>query len=866
MFFKNINVRASALPKLALLFVGTIWIVVASTQNVLAQRSKINFNRDWKFKIGDHKGAEATTFKDQDWEHISLPHSFSMPYFMSKDFYTGYGWYRKTFKTSSDFENKHLFLDFEGAFQDAEIFLNGERVGEHKGGYTGFSIDITDAVKSGDNVLAVRLNNLWNSRLAPRAGEHVFSGGIYRDVYLVVTNPVHVDWYGTYVTTPLATPEKAIVNIQTDVRNDGNEAKSIKLRTDILDPQGHLVSSKTTKEVVAKGSSKTFSQNLKAFSSPQLWSPEKPVLYKAVQTLVEGGKTTDVYETTFGVRSLKWTADSGFYLNSKHYYLRGANVHQDHAGWGDAVTNTGFYRDVKMMKDAGFNFIRGSHYPHDPSFIEACDELGMLFWSENAFWGIGGFKPEGYWNASAYPTQAEDQQAFEQNVLQQLTEMIKIFRNHPSIIAWSISNEPFFSSKEVIGKMRELLKKQVTLSHKLDPSRPAAIGGAQRPLDENRIDNLGDIAGYNGDGASIPVFQNPGFPTLVSEYSSTTADRPGVFGPQWGDLSKDKGEPLHTWRSGQAIWCGFDHGSIAGETLGKMGIVDYFRIPKQAYYWYRQAYTGATPPKPHQSGIAAGLKLVADRTVVESINGTEDVQLLVSVLDEQGNILNNTPSVKFSVVSGPGEFPTGRSILFEKNSDIRIMDGQAAIEFRSYFAGKTVIVASSPGIKSDTLELTFKGNIPYSVSQKYTEKPYIRFERAKPTTELVKFGPNNPAFSSSVQQGSSAGLGVDANPDTYWQASENDPAPEFILDTEKNIAVKSIKLLFPSNAGQLYRIETSKDRKNWQLLTESKPTTDKEAYYSFDGKKSGRFIRICFRETVHAKIAELEVTGIVSNK
>jgi beta-galactosidase/beta-glucuronidase len=195
---------------------------------------------------------------------------------------------------------------------------------------------------------------------------------------------------------------------------------------------------------------------------------------------------------------------------------------------------------------------------------------------------MGGSHTEGTWSASAYPINASDEKPFADSLKHSLSTMIRIHRNHPCIIAWSMSNEPFFSEPKVMSKVGPLLKELVELSHQLDPTRPAAVGGAQRPLDSTRIDKIGDIAGYNGDGATQSAFQNPGVANVVSEYGSVTADRPGKYQPNWGDLAKDQGKPVHDWRAGQAIWCGFDHGSIAGSSLGKMGIVDYFRIPKRA--------------------------------------------------------------------------------------------------------------------------------------------------------------------------------------------------------------------------------------------------------------------------------------------
>ena len=161
-----------------------------------------NFNQSWKFKRADVSGAEATAFDDSSWADVGLPHSFDLPYFMSSKFYVGYGWYRKHFTVPSSWSGKSVFLEFQAAFDQAQIYVNGKQVGEHIGGYNGFSIDITSAIKTGDNVVAVRLNNNWNAQLPPITGDHTFQGGLYRNVFVVVTDPLHVAWYGTWVTTP----------------------------------------------------------------------------------------------------------------------------------------------------------------------------------------------------------------------------------------------------------------------------------------------------------------------------------------------------------------------------------------------------------------------------------------------------------------------------------------------------------------------------------------------------------------------------------------------------------------------------------------------------------------------------------------
>lgn len=609
-----------------------LWLVLLLLSGAInvcradSPRQTINFNRGWKYCQGDFDHAARPGFDDSEWEKIGLPHSFSTPYFMSKDFYVGYGWYRKAFPVKKEILGKKSFLEFDGVFQEAEIFVNGHLAGTHKGGYTGFSIDISAYLKEGKNLVAVRVNNCWRPDLAPRAGEHVFSGGIYRNVRLVIKSPTYIDWYGTWVTTPDLAENKGksgSVHIRTDVCNASGKTDTYRLLTTVVDAQGKEVSSVSTSQVLPDNATYTFEQQTKEIQAPQLWHPNHPALYKVISSLYHGQELIDRYETAFGFRWFEWTADRGFFLNGEHLYFKGANVHQDHAGWGDAVTETGMRRDIRLVKEAGFDLIRGSHYPHSPAFSQACDEIGMLFWAENAFWGIGGHKGDGYWNASAYPVNESDRAEFENSVKAQLKELIHIHRNHPSIIVWSMSNEPFFTAPETINPMRKLLEETVKLSKQLDPTRPAAVGGAQRPLGEKRIDKLGDIAGYNGDGSYIPEFQQPDMPTVVSEYGSTTADRPGEYDPGWGDLAKNNAQNGFPWRSGQAIWCAFDHGSIAGSALGKMGIIDYFRIPKRAWYWYRNAYKGITPPEWPQEGTPARISLVADRTDNIKADGTD---------------------------------------------------------------------------------------------------------------------------------------------------------------------------------------------------------------------------------------------------
>ena len=840
------------------------FLLLGLSAPTIEARENINLNREWKFHLGDEAGAASVTHDVGGWSDIHLPHSFSLPYFMAPTFYTGYGWYRKTIDVPAEWAGRRVAVEFEAAFQDAEIYLNGALVGRHRGGYVGFTFDLTDSLRPGGNVLAVRLNNLWRPDLAPRAGDHTFGGGLYRDVRLVVTDPLHVTWAGTFVTTPTLAAKagaESTVRIRTELRNASGVDQPAIVRTDILDPSGAKVAGVSTRLTVAAGATVVCDQTTEPVVGPHLWAPEHPHLYTAKTTVFEDrallarDKEVDSYETTFGFRWTEWTADRGFFLNGKHVWLRGANVHQDHAGWGDAVTNAAHERDVRMVKEAGFNFIRGSHYPKDPAFAEACDRLGVLWMSENTFWGIGGRHSDGGWGASAYPVTSEHEARFDESVLHSLRSMIRVHRNSPSIMAWSMSNEAFFSDVPM-AKVRALLEKSVALSRELDPTRPAGVGGAQRPLNSERIDRIGDFAAYNGDGATQPAFQKPGVPSLVSEYGSVTVDRPGKFAPGWGDLNSQltNGRPTRfPWRAGEAVWCMYDHGSHAGLNLARMGIVDYFRVPKQAYHWYRENYAGVPAPAAPSNNPPAKISLSADKSLLAAPDGTDDAQLSITLVDAAGRPVNATVPVTLSIVSGPGEFPTGRTITFSPAghgdaSDIAIRDGQAAIAFRSYHAGTTVLRASSPGLPDAALTLVTGGAPLFvqGVTPLSPDRPYARYV-ARPSGS-VPDGPdaetdaslvsasrspapagdvlalNRPTKAGASAAGSASGLANDGDISTVWRAPDAGERHTWEVFLEVAYDVERITLVFPEPANHRYFIEVAGGDMNWRQVIDQSST------------------------------------------
>ncbi|WP_420137311.1 glycoside hydrolase family 2 protein [Sphingomonas sp.] len=837
-----------------------------------AERSRVNFNADWRFKLGTAEGAEAPGFDDGGWERVGLPHSFSMPYFRAADFYVGDGWYRKSFTLPAIVPGKRYALEFEGAFQDARIYVNGVALARHRGGYTGFPVDITKAIRAGRNVVAVKVNNEWQATLAPRAGEHVFSGGLYRDVWLVTSDDVHVPWTGTRVTTPDLSAASGKVAVETEVRNDGAAPAEVVVQTQVVDAAGRVVATLPEARVDVGPGATVIAQQVSApIARPRLWTPETPALYRTVSTLRVGGRARDRFETEFGFRWFAWTADRGFFLNGQHRYFRGANVHQDQAGWGDAVTNRAIERDVRMIKDAGFDFIRGSHYPHDPHFAETTDRLGVLFLSEAPFWGTAGFKHA--WGAPAYPTEAADRPAFEASVKQQLAEMIRINRNHPSIVVWGMDNEVFFTKKETLPEVRRLLKEMVALSHALDPSRPASIDGAQR----GEIDKLGDIAGQNGDGASL--FPDPGIPSFVAEYGSNMEDRPGTYAPGWGDLpmtpgaDKDKeGSWRLPWRAGEAIWAGFDHGSVAGKRFGGMGMIDYFRLPKRQYYWYRNAYAKTPPPPWPVAGTPAALRIATSSPTIARADGTDDVQVVVSVVDASGRRLSNSPPVRLAIAAGPGEFPTGRAIDFAPNSDIAIRDGAAAIAMRSWQAGTTRLRATSPGLKDGVIEVrTLRG--PRFVAGRTplaADRPYVPF--VKPLREHEgdgSFGTNNPTFASSNAAEHSSRLVNDGNPDSYWAPAAGDATMGVTVDLERVVEVHRLTLTFPQEAPYGFIAEVDDGKGGWRTLVEQIEGQDTRRVRTLETESiAGRTVRVRLRPTAGAPngLAEIVVTGAMKTE
>lgn len=279
-------------------------------------------------------------------------------------------------------------------------------------------------------------------------------------------------------------------------------------------------------------------------------------------------------------------------------------------------------------------------------------------------------------------------------------------------------------------------------------------------------------------------------------------------------------------------------------------------------------YSQVPPPEWPAQGVPAQLKLDASRITDILTDGTDDVQLTVTVLNAEGKPVSNSPAVDLKCISGPGEFPTGKMIRFQPDSDIRIMDGQAAIAFRSYYAGTSIIEASSPGLKPARIEITFRGDVAYKkgVTPEVEERPYVRFKKENKEKAIQVFGRNNPTFASSQHEKQVAGLAADGNLNTYWQTSQDDPSPFLILDTEKELEIKDIRVEFPQESVYRYVIEVSGDRTKWDIVLDKQDNNRKESFAAkafTDTSVRARFVRIRFKGKSPAAVADVVVKGVV---
>lgn len=470
------------------LFLSLLALCLGAGTVRAADRVHQSFDFDWKFTLSAPAGAEAPGFDDASWTTVQLPHdwSLSLPYLSPQEggkpqmgfMQGGLGWYRKSFAVPAAWKGRRVSLEFDGVYHRATVYVNGREVGFHPYGYTAFAYDITDYLLPGqDNVVAVKVDH------TDCPSSRWYSGsGIYRHVWLNVTDPVHIGLWGTYVTTPAAGSDRAEVRVETTVVNDGVKAAQVALTSELRDPAGRVVAKATVKAPLAAGAQAVLPQEF-SLQAPALWDIDAPQLYTLVSTVRRGGAVVDRYETPFGIRDIRFDPDKGFFLNGRSVKMKGGDIHQDAGSLGAAIPDRAHERRVALMKATGFNAIRCSHNPPAREFLDACDRLGMLVIDESFDkWKIGYYEQwyDDWW--------ARD-----------LASMVFRDRNHPSVVLWSVGNETREQGDRT-GAGTARLQALRAECERLDPTRKVAVTTSpdyNRTYNKNGFNASVEVVGYN---------------------------------------------------------------------------------------------------------------------------------------------------------------------------------------------------------------------------------------------------------------------------------------------------------------------------------------------------------------------------------
>jgi len=468
-----------------LLLSGKIMSVKAQ-ENI--QRKQL-FDYNWKFFLGDSPSAGTKDFDDKSWRHLDLPHDWSIEGKLDPKnpmggaggyFPAGIGWYRKKFDVPASWKGKCISIYFEGVYMNSEVYINGKSLGIHPYGYTTFSYYLTPYMDFGrENVLSVKVDNSKQINCRWYSGS-----GIYRHVWMIVTNPVHVATWGVNITTPQVSAEKATVQIKTLVKNETDLSQSIILKTRLQGKNAVKAGDNQIKVELRANSEKEIDHTI-TISKPLLWTPETPHLYQAEVLILKDNQVIDETSTDFGIRSIKFTAENGFQLNGKTVKINGGCVHHDNGCLGAAAYDRAEVRRVELLKSAGFNAIRTSHNPPSEAFLDACDRLGLMVIDE-AFDG---------WKESKTPF--DYALYFNEWWQRDLEAMVLRDRNHPSIIIWSTGNEIIERKKTEAVETAKMLANCI---RKNDPTRPVTSAMTTWDNDWEIFDPLfaaHDIGGYN---------------------------------------------------------------------------------------------------------------------------------------------------------------------------------------------------------------------------------------------------------------------------------------------------------------------------------------------------------------------------------
>ena len=587
-----------------------------------AARTVADFDSDWRFYLGDDARASQPGFNDAGWRQLNLPHDWSVEgQFSLSNPATpeggalpgGIGWYRKTFSVNDNLAGRQIFIDFDGVYQKSEVWINGHRLGLRPNGYISFRYELTPYLVQGRNSIAVRVDN------SVQPNSRWYSGsGIYRNVWLVTTQRIAVDHWGSYITTPKVSNEQATVRLRLSIRNTTGAPAAVTVKTIIRNARGLAVASSGIEGLRLDDTLITANQFF-TVNRPKLWSVNEPYLYHAVTRIYRQGKLVDEYTTPLGIRYFNFDAASGFTLNGQPLKISGVCDHHDLGSLGAAVNTRALERQLQLLKVMGCNAIRTSHNPPAPELLDLCDQMGFLVMDE-AFdcWR----KPKVKYDYHLY---------FDEWHQRDLTDQLLRDRNHPSIIIWSIGNEiPEQGDSTGTAIAREL----AGLVRRYD-DRPVTAANDQ-PYPGNYIIKSGalDLVGFNYHHRLYERFQQdfPGMKFIGTETVSALETR-GVYdmpsdsirrwpnnkemknglgrmnddytvsaydnvSAPWGSTHEETWKLIkkYGYLSGEFIWTGFDYlGEPTPYTWparsSYFGIIDLAGFPKDEYYMYQSEWT-----------------------------------------------------------------------------------------------------------------------------------------------------------------------------------------------------------------------------------------------------------------------------------
>lgn len=607
------------------LFIFILFSTFAATSlSTRAQRNEQLLEEGWRFTKGDVTDAATPGFDDSRWESVTVPHDWAIygPFSRENDLqnvavtqnfetqasiktgrtgglpYVGVGWYRTTFDTKPDQE---VTLVFDGAMSEARVYVNGQEACFWPCGYNSFYCNVTRLINPDgrNNTLAVRLEN------RPQSSRWYPGAGLYRNVHVITTNRIHIPVWGTQITTPHVADDYASVCLRTSVENSGQ--KELTLVTEILSPEGKTVATKENKGFINHG--QPFTQNF-IVERPALWSPESPSLYRAVTKVYVEDKLTDTYTTRFGIRSIEYVADKGFYLNGKLRKFQGVCNHHDLGPLGAAINVKALRHQLTLLKDMGCDAIRTAHNMPAPELVALCDEMGFMMMIE----------PFDEWDIAKCDNGYH--RFFNEWAERDMVNMLRHYRNHPCVVMWSIGNEVPTQCSPEGYKVAKFLQ---DICHREDPTRPVTCGMDQVDcVLDNGFAAMLDIPGFNyrAHRYTEAYERLPQNLVLGSETSSTVSSR-GVYkfpAQRKADAKYDDHQSSsydleycswsnipdmdfaladdYNWTLGQFVWTGFDYlgepspyDTDAWPNHSSMfGIIDLASIPKDRYYLYRSLW------------------------------------------------------------------------------------------------------------------------------------------------------------------------------------------------------------------------------------------------------------------------------------